>query len=60
MVHVTKLFRDVIDGTKSAADAAAVLPSIYPVPVANGFLYAKPGSNFINNVAEAQRTARAL
>jgi len=60
MVQVTKLFRDVIDGTRSATDAAAALPAIYPVPVANGFLYAKPGSNFIKNVAEAQRTARAL
>jgi collagenase-like PrtC family protease len=60
MVHVSRLYRDVIDGTTSATEAAAVLPSIYPVPVANGFLYARPGSNFINNVAEAQRTARAL
>ncbi len=60
MVEVAKLYRDVIDGKRSVAEGAAALTAIYPVPVANGFLYAKPGSTFINSVAEAQRTARAL
>lgn len=60
MVAVAKLFRGVIDGATSAAEAAKALSELYSVPVANGFLYAKPGSNFIQNVAEAQRTARAM
>lgn len=60
MVEVAKLFRGVIDGATSAAEAAKALGALYSVPVANGFLYAKPGSTFVQNVAEAQRTARAI
>ena len=60
MVAVIKLYRDVIDGKKTPAEASAALAGLYSVPVANGFLYAKPGSTFVTNVAEAQRTARAM
>ena len=54
MVAVAKLFRDVIDGRQSAADGATALAALYPIPVANGFLYSKPGSTYVANVGPAQ------
>jgi collagenase-like PrtC family protease len=49
MVAIAKAFRSVIDGKESAAEAARALSEIYPIPITNGFLYAKPGSTFTVN-----------
>jgi O2-independent ubiquinone biosynthesis protein UbiV len=49
MVAVAQVFRDVIDGKSTAAEGARSLSRIYPIPVANGFLHAKPGSMLIAN-----------
>ena len=50
--QVARVFRDVIDHRVAAAEGAAELARIYPVPVANGFLYAKPGSAFVANAGQ--------
>ncbi|MDF3810287.1 hypothetical protein P3G22_08295, partial [Rhodopseudomonas sp. BAL398] len=55
MVAVTRLFRDVIDGKLDAAAGAEQLTGLYPVPVANGFLYAKPGSSFVAAAGEVHQ-----
>ncbi|MBC7585998.1 MAG: U32 family peptidase, partial [Tardiphaga sp.] len=52
MVAVARLFRDVIDHKTTGTEGAAALGQIYPVPVANGFLYAKPGSTFVANTGQ--------
>jgi collagenase-like PrtC family protease len=57
MVEVAKLFRNVIDGTQDATAAAAALAKLYPVPVANGFLYSKPGSTYVAPADAAKRVA---
>jgi collagenase-like PrtC family protease len=49
MVAIAKAFRSVIDGKDSAAEAARALSQIYPIPIANGFFYGKPGSTFTIN-----------
>ncbi|NVN88243.1 MAG: U32 family peptidase [Rhodopseudomonas sp.] len=57
MVAVAQLFRDVIDGRLDAAQGADELTRVYPIPVANGFLYAKPGSTFVAGAGEVHRIA---
>jgi collagenase-like PrtC family protease len=57
MVAVAQLFRDVIDGRTDAAQGATALTRLYPIPVANGFLYGKPGSTFVSGAGEARRIA---
>jgi collagenase-like PrtC family protease len=57
MVAVAQVFRDVIDGALAPAEATATLAKLYPIAFANGFLYAKPGSNFVADTGEARRIA---
>lgn len=49
MVAVACVYRDVIDHKMTSAEGQAELARIYPVPLANGFLYAKPGSTLVAN-----------
>ncbi len=47
MVEVAKLFRDVIDGRRSADGASGHLSELYPgVAFANGFVRGQPGFSF--------------
>jgi collagenase-like PrtC family protease len=57
MVSVAQVFRDVIDGKLEVAKGNEALARNYPIAFANGFLYAKPGSNFITNASETRRIA---
>jgi collagenase-like PrtC family protease len=55
MVAVARIFREVIDQETTASVGAARLAQIYPVPIANGFLYAKPGAALVANQGQHRR-----
>ena len=43
------VLQEVIDHKMTASEGAAELGRIYPVPLANGFLYARPGANLVSD-----------
>jgi collagenase-like PrtC family protease len=57
MAAVARLFRDAIDGRIDAAAGAKALTRLYPMPVANGFLYGKPGSTLVRGAGEIRPVA---
>ena len=59
MVAVARLFRDVIDGSRTYEDGMRQLSRVYPdVPFANGFVHGEPGAAFIADKAGASLRAR--
>lgn len=54
MVGVTRVFRGVIDGSRTYEDGMHELSRIYPdAPFANGFVHGQPGVTFVANKAGA-------
>ena len=49
MVGVTRIFRSLLDGETTSAEAKSQLEAVYPnVPFSNGFLYGREGAKWIN------------
>lgn len=60
MVAVARIFREVLDGRRAAADGMTELAQIYPhAPFANGFLHAAPGAALVDAAPEPGRPALA-